>query len=107
LPYQALRNRDRERAALEWTESVTLVADTHVPDAVWERVQPQFTPAELVDLTRLVNTINSCGLLRINSSMALPDKAQPHRHIPVGLREAPPIGTRNASSRDDSRRADR
>jgi AhpD family alkylhydroperoxidase len=50
---------ERERAALEWTESVTRVADTRVPDDVWERVQPHFTPAELVDLTLLVNTINA------------------------------------------------
>jgi len=50
---------ERERAALEWTESVTLVADSHVPDDVWDRVQPQFTPAELVDLTLLVSTINA------------------------------------------------
>ena len=50
---------DRERAALEWTESVTRVADTQVPDDVWERVKPHFTPAELVDLTLLVNTISA------------------------------------------------
>ena len=50
---------DRECAALEWAESVTRVADTRVPDDVWERVQPHFTPAELVDLTLLVNTINA------------------------------------------------
>ncbi len=50
---------DRERAALEWAESVTRVADTRVPDDVWERVKPQFTPAELVDLTLLVTTINA------------------------------------------------
>ena len=50
---------ERERAALEWAESVTLVADTHVPDDVWERVRQQFTSAELVDLTLLVNTINA------------------------------------------------
>jgi alkylhydroperoxidase family enzyme len=50
---------DRERAALEWTESVTRVADTRVPDDVWERVQPNFTPVEIVDLTLLVNTINA------------------------------------------------
>ena len=50
---------ERERAALEWTESVTLVADTHVPDDVWERAQPHFTPTEFVDLTLLVNTINA------------------------------------------------
>jgi AhpD family alkylhydroperoxidase len=50
---------DRERAALEWAESVTRVADTHVPDEVWERMMPLFTPAELVDLTLLVTTINA------------------------------------------------
>jgi AhpD family alkylhydroperoxidase len=50
---------DTERAALEWTESVTLVANTRVPDDVWIRVKDHFTPAEMVDLTLLVNTINS------------------------------------------------
>ena len=33
---------DRERAALEWTEAVTRVGDTHVPDDVYERVTAQF-----------------------------------------------------------------
>ena len=50
---------DRERAALEWAESVTRVAETHVPNDVWDRVNPEFTPAELVDLTLLVNTIHA------------------------------------------------
>lgn len=50
---------DRERAALEWTESLTRVEQTHVPDDVWERVKPHFTPEELVDLTLLVGAINS------------------------------------------------
>ncbi len=50
---------DRERAALCWTESLTRVADTHVPDAVWERVHPHFAPDELVNLTLLVNAINA------------------------------------------------
>ncbi|AIP55202.1 transposase [Burkholderia pseudomallei] len=49
---------DRERAALEWTEAVTLVAHDHVPDAVWETVRPHFTDAELVDLTLAIVTIN-------------------------------------------------
>ncbi|MEO6972394.1 MAG: carboxymuconolactone decarboxylase family protein [Rhodoferax sp.] len=49
---------DRERAALAWTEAVTRVADTHVPDAEWEGVRPHFTPEELVDLTLLISTIN-------------------------------------------------
>ena len=50
---------DTERAALEWTESVTLVANTRVPDEVWNRVKDHFPPAEMVDLTLLVNTINA------------------------------------------------
>jgi AhpD family alkylhydroperoxidase len=43
----------RERAALEWTEALTLVAQTHVPDAVWDAVRPHFTDQELADLTML------------------------------------------------------
>jgi len=50
---------DRERAALEWTEAVTLVAQSNVPDAVWNQVKPQFTPEEIVDLTLLVSAINT------------------------------------------------
>jgi AhpD family alkylhydroperoxidase len=50
---------DRERAALEWTEALTLIAATHVPDEVWQRVKPHFTPEELVDLTLLITTINA------------------------------------------------
>ncbi|KRE86033.1 alkylhydroperoxidase [Rhodanobacter sp. Soil772] len=48
----------RERAALAWTEAVTLVSTTHVPDEVWELVQPEFTPEEMTDLTLLVVAIN-------------------------------------------------
>ncbi len=50
---------ERERAALEWAESLTAVAEAHVPDDVWVRVAPQFSAAELVDLTLLVNAINA------------------------------------------------
>jgi AhpD family alkylhydroperoxidase len=49
---------DRERAALAWAEAVTQVADTHVPDAAWELASAHFTPAELVDLTLLIGTMN-------------------------------------------------
>src|ERR1700741_3093832 len=45
--------RDREGAALEWTEALTRIEQTHVPDDVWEHVKPHFTPEELVDLTLL------------------------------------------------------
>jgi AhpD family alkylhydroperoxidase len=49
----------RERAALAWTEALTLVAGAQVPDAVWAEVQPCFTQAELVDLTLLVCLANT------------------------------------------------
>lgn len=57
---------DRERAALEWTEAVTQVADSHVPDDVWDRVKPHFTPEEIVDLTLLVSTINAWNRFAIS-----------------------------------------
>lgn len=57
---------DRERAALEWTEAVTLVSHDHVPDAVWEAVKPQFSDAELVDLTLLVSAINAWNRFAIS-----------------------------------------
>jgi len=49
---------DRERAALEWTEAVTLISQSHAPDSVWEAVQPYFSPEELTDLTLLIVAIN-------------------------------------------------
>jgi AhpD family alkylhydroperoxidase len=48
----------RERAALAWTESVTLVSRDHVPDKVYEEVRTQFSERELVDLTVAVVAIN-------------------------------------------------
>jgi AhpD family alkylhydroperoxidase len=57
---------DRERAALEWTEAVTLVAQTHVPDEAWNQIKPHFTPEELVNLTLLVSTINAWNRFAIS-----------------------------------------
>lgn len=57
---------DRERAALAWTEALTLVAGDHVPDAVWENVRPHFADDELVDLSLLVCAINSWNRLAIS-----------------------------------------
>jgi AhpD family alkylhydroperoxidase len=50
---------DRERAALAWTEAVTLVSETHVPDEVYEEARRHFSEKEMVDLTMAVVTINS------------------------------------------------
>ena len=57
---------DRERAALEWTEVVTLVAETRVPDDVFERVRQQFSEEELVELTFAVIVINSWNRLNVS-----------------------------------------
>jgi len=56
---------DRERAALEWTEAVTLITSGHVADAVYDRVRAQFTEKELADLTLAVATINAWNRLSI------------------------------------------
>jgi AhpD family alkylhydroperoxidase len=49
---------DRERAALEWTESLTLVSQTHVPDEAFEAVRAQFGDEEIANLTLAVVAIN-------------------------------------------------
>lgn len=67
---------ERERAALEWTESLTLVADSHVPDEVFERVRKHFSEAELVGLTLAVVQINGWNRLSI-SMRAVPGTYQP------------------------------
>lgn len=56
---------DRERAALAWTEAVTLVADGQVPDAVYEAARAHLTEVELCDLTLVVATINAWNRLMI------------------------------------------
>lgn len=56
---------ERERAALEWTEAVTLVAETRVPDDVYERVRQHFSEQELIDLTLAVTSINTWNRLNV------------------------------------------
>ncbi|WP_425405055.1 carboxymuconolactone decarboxylase family protein [Hwanghaeella sp.] len=48
----------RERAALDWTEALTLIADSQAPDHVYDGLDPHFTDAEKVSLTMLIGTIN-------------------------------------------------
>ncbi|MGV8932845.1 MAG: carboxymuconolactone decarboxylase family protein [Luteimonas sp.] len=49
----------KERAALEWAEALTRIADAHVSDEIWERVQQKFVPSKLVDLTLAINAVNA------------------------------------------------
>lgn len=57
---------ERERAALAWTEAVTLVSESHVPDEVYERARDQFSEEELVNLTLAVVAINGWNRLSIS-----------------------------------------
>jgi AhpD family alkylhydroperoxidase len=56
---------DRERAAMEWTEAVTLISQTHVPDDVFERTRKHFSEEELVKLNYAVIAINAWNRLAI------------------------------------------
>lgn len=76
---------DRERAALAWTEAVTLVSQSHVPDDVYEEARKHFSEKELVDLTYAVIAINSWNRLAV-SFRSLAGSYQPDH--PATKREA-------------------
>ncbi len=67
---------ERERAALAWTEAVTLVASDHVPDVVYEEVRPHFNEKELSDLTFAIATINAWNRMAI-AGRTVPGEYQP------------------------------
>ena len=56
---------ERERAALGWTEALTLVAQTGAPDADYDVLKAAFTEVEQVNLTLLIGSINSWNRLQI------------------------------------------
>jgi AhpD family alkylhydroperoxidase len=70
---------DRERAALEWTEQLTLIAEKGVPDEVYARVREHFTDEELVKLTLAIVQINGYNRFAI-SFRALPGSYEPTQH---------------------------
>ena len=69
---------DRERAALAWTEAVTLVSHDHVPDDVFAEARKNFNDSELMDLTLAVATINLWNRIAI-SFRAVPGHYKPAR----------------------------
>ena len=73
---------ERERAALAWTEALTLVTDGHVPDAVYDAVRPCFSERELADLTLAAAAINAWNRLSIAA-----------RLVPGGYQPAPAVQT--------------
>jgi AhpD family alkylhydroperoxidase len=56
---------DRERAALTWTESLTLVASSRAPDADYEFLQAHFNEIEIAHLTVLIGAINFWNRIQI------------------------------------------
>ena len=63
---------ERERAALDWTESVTLVAKTNIPDAAWNTVRSVFSEKEIGQLTLAIATINVWNRIGVSSRMLHP-----------------------------------
>jgi AhpD family alkylhydroperoxidase len=55
----------RERAALAWTDALTLIAQTHAPDDVYREVRAEFSDAELAGLTAAIAAINAWNRLAI------------------------------------------
>lgn len=70
---------ERERAALEMTEALTLVADEGVPDQVYERARAQFSEDELVHLSLAVVAINGWNRLNVAA------RTVPGGYVPGGL----------------------
>lgn len=64
----------RERAALAWTEAVTLLPQTGVPDDVYEQARAVFSPTELAYLTLAIVAIN--GWNRLNVSFRIPPEVE-------------------------------
>jgi AhpD family alkylhydroperoxidase len=66
---------DRERAALAWTESLTLVAETRAPDEDYDLVRSHFSDEEIAYLTLLIGSINLWNRLSIGLRAIPPVKA--------------------------------
>lgn len=73
---------ERERAALAWTEAVTLVSEDHVPDDVYEEVRKHFSEKELVGLTIAIVAINGWNRLGI-SFRSVPGTYRPAGQVRV------------------------
>jgi alkylhydroperoxidase family enzyme len=71
---------DRERAALAWTEAVTLISKEHVPDDVFEHARSQFSDEELVNLTTAIVAINGWNRFSIAFRVPAGSYQPPAKH---------------------------
>lgn len=77
--HESMLYSPRERAALCWTDSLTRVAETHAPDAVYDEAHRHFSEEELVKLTLLICVINSWNRICIGFRVVNPsDRANAH-----------------------------
>jgi AhpD family alkylhydroperoxidase len=72
---------ERERAALAWSEAITLIAGDHVPDIVYEEVRPFFDFRELSDLTLAIALTNAWNRLSIAT------RSEAGSHMPAEVAE--------------------
>jgi len=66
---------ERERAALAWTEALTLISETHAPDDVYAEMRKHFSESEAVNLTALIGAINTWNRIAIGFRALHPVKA--------------------------------
>ena len=69
---------EKERAALEWVEEITLIADGHAHKEAFDALKPHFSEEEIAWLTLAAAMINTWNRIAI-SSRAQYDRAQFHR----------------------------
>jgi AhpD family alkylhydroperoxidase len=72
---------DKERAALAWTEALTLLSETHAPDDLYEEVSKHFNEKEHVDLTMTIIAINAWNRLAVGFR-SVPGTYQPAERKP-------------------------
>ena len=73
---------DRERAALAWTEAITLITSGHASDEVYEQVRQSFSAEELVNLTLAIVATNGWNRLNVGFR-TVPGSYQPAKDQPV------------------------
>jgi AhpD family alkylhydroperoxidase len=67
---------DRERAALGWTEALTLVSQSGAPDDVYAALKDEFSEAEQVELTALIGAINVWNRFQVGFRAVHPNERQ-------------------------------
>jgi AhpD family alkylhydroperoxidase len=68
---------NRERAALAFTEALTLLAETHVPRQAYDDLAAEFTEHEIAALIALVATINAWNAIGVSTRAWIPGSYQP------------------------------